>query len=113
TPVRVQSSLSFVAVSAGAEATCALAADHRAWCWGLSSVGGTGAPVGGPLFNTTPVAVLGDRTYSEIETGATHACARAADGTWCWGNTGRGQLGSGQDNGVVKAVPPRKVVFPN
>lgn len=111
-PVGVATSVKFTAISAGAASTCALAVDGTAWCWGLRGDLGSGLP-GLPLYVSTPVAVTGGHLFTEISTGGGHSCARAADGTWCWGMNSAGQLGTGTDNGgFISFLNPVKVRFP-
>jgi alpha-tubulin suppressor-like RCC1 family protein/uncharacterized protein YjdB len=113
-PVKVVTTVKFTAIAAGGSHTCALAQDQTAWCWGLTGSLGDGTSSGGPLNRTTPVAVVGGRQFTEISAGGAHNCARATDGTWCWGGTNNGDLGDGvARNGLIQFVTPVKVVFPN
>lgn len=112
TPVKVATSVKFTAISAGSSHTCALAEDGTAWCWGLRGNLGVLNQTALPLYVTTPIQVFGNRQYTEISSGGGHTCARAADGTWCWGSNFNGQLGSGASGGVGTFGPPVKVRFP-
>jgi alpha-tubulin suppressor-like RCC1 family protein/uncharacterized protein YjdB len=112
-PTRVATSVRFTAIGSGASHTCALAQDQTAWCWGSRGNVGS-AQLGLPLNVTTPIQVFGGRKYTEISAGGQHTCARAADGTWCWGLLNfSGELGKGGGNvGAGINTTPVKVRFP-
>ncbi len=79
-----------VALSAGANHTCALKAGGSVACWGNSDsrVEGGGAP--------TPVVVTGLTSTVAISAGDSHNCALQASGSVvCWGFNNSGQLGNG------------------
>jgi alpha-tubulin suppressor-like RCC1 family protein len=110
-PVKVATTLKFTKIAAAGN-TCALAQDQTAWCWGQRGGNGDGADNTAPLSQTTPVAVLGGRQFTEISSGG-NTCARTTDGTWCWGSSSNGQLGDGvPTGGLIRFVAPVKVVFP-
>jgi alpha-tubulin suppressor-like RCC1 family protein len=112
TPVKVATTVKFIAITAGGSHTCALAEDHTAWCWGLGGNLGSLAPTTLPLYVTTPIQVFGGRQFTEIDAGVgAHTCARAADGTWCWGSDLSGELGTGVAHAGTSG-PPVKVRFP-
>ena len=96
-------SLAFVAVTAGGQHSCALAADGRAVCWGASTwYQGGGAPV--PRLHPVSAA---PGPYRRVEAGRRHTCAIAPDGSLdCWGDNTEGQLGSGSAGGW-RAFPVR------
>lgn len=83
------------ALALGAEHACALANDGKVLCWGANKDGQLGD--GTTTRRDAPVAVTGlPAPAVEIAAGASHTCARVADGgVWCWGSNGRGQLGDG------------------
>lgn len=110
TPVKVVSSVAFTAITASVFGTCALAQDQTAWCWGIHGGNGDGTPPRGPngiQSQPTPVPVFGGRQFTEISRG-NHTCARAADGTWCWG----GILDFGELGNTPRYNAPVKVKFP-
>lgn len=88
-PVAMPTGVTFSAISAGAEHTCALATDGSAWCWGglmwvtRGTLGdGTGKYRMAPTAVTMPPSV----TFTAISAGDASTCALATDGTvWCWG----------------------------
>jgi alpha-tubulin suppressor-like RCC1 family protein len=93
-PVNVIGLTDAVAVSAGANHTCAVKADSSVVCWGGNFLN----QLGNPNFTTsqtpTLTAVIGITDTVELSAGAYHTCARKTDGTvLCWGGGGSGQLG--------------------
>jgi len=106
-PQLVRGSVSFVAISAGALQTCAIADTGLAYCWGGNSLGQLG--VSSAFLNelcgesrvpcsTVPIRVTGWRTFSQITAGlGHHACALTLAGNiFCWGAGGMGQRGDGR-----------------
>jgi alpha-tubulin suppressor-like RCC1 family protein len=94
TPVPINSSLSFSAVSAGTAHTCAVATTGEIYCWGFSDSGRLGDGTG---FNGLgPIKVAGSVTFTAVSAGDSHTCAIATSGdAYCWGRNDRGQLGIG------------------
>jgi alpha-tubulin suppressor-like RCC1 family protein len=106
-PRLVRGSANFVAVSAGALQTCAIADTGLAYCWGGDTFGQLG--VSSVFLNercgesrvpcsTVPVRVSGWRVFSQITAGqGDHACALTLAGNvFCWGAGGMGQRGDGR-----------------
>ena len=86
--------LTFVAVSAGGDHTCALTADGTAYCWGSNAYGQLGT--GNVTQFLTPAAVTGGLKFSQILAGNGFTCGIAASGTaYCWGKNDGGQMGVG------------------
>jgi alpha-tubulin suppressor-like RCC1 family protein len=118
----------FTQLDAGRDFTCGRIPGDRAFCWGIDSVGQLGAvesdTVCIDIFGATrvsetgviltdfpcslvPLAVQGERTFTQITAGDAHACGLVADGTaWCWGTGEIGQLG----NGATRDVDPPTLV---
>lgn len=92
-PVKVAGGLSFVAVSAGVDHTCAITTGGDAYCWGSNGVGKLGDGSVLPAF--TPRAVSGGLKFTSISLGETHTCGIAGGKAYCWGDPTHGQLGGG------------------
>jgi alpha-tubulin suppressor-like RCC1 family protein len=99
-PIRVKADATndlanVVALSAGANHTCALKADHSVVCWGANEDGQLGD-------NTTtnrsyPVAALSASASNALalSAGGSHTCVASLNGTvQCWGAGNSGQLGT-------------------
>lgn len=86
-------------VSAGAQSTCAVDPEERAWCWGSDWAGALGR--GEPRTFTsspTPGEVAGGHRFRSISVGGNTACGLAeAGGTYCWGDNVHGKVGNGTD----------------
>jgi alpha-tubulin suppressor-like RCC1 family protein len=134
-PVPISSELTFKAVSAGTDHTCAVATDGAAYCWGNNTYGqiGNGSPRGGSphtrweagvaVMTPTPVAGaffrtgtapggeatfehLGIVSFKSISAGVNYTCGISTDGAaHCWGNGGQGKLGHGSQAGWAAPIP--------
>jgi alpha-tubulin suppressor-like RCC1 family protein len=114
-PKPVMGGLALDRISGGRFFTCAETTGSKAYCWGLNSDGqlGIGTLTGpsacsiGPC-STRPVAVMGGRSFAQVDAGGLHVCARtAADLAYCWGDSFYGQTGTGAifwDEKAPKAV---------
>jgi alpha-tubulin suppressor-like RCC1 family protein len=93
----------YLAVTAGREHSCAIAADSTAFCWGSNEYGQLGAENDGTTClrddrpipcRTRPVAVTGGLKFRRISAGGVHSCGLALDDRiYCWGDNLRGSLG--------------------
>jgi len=97
-PIAVLGDHRFVRITAGLAHTCGVTAQGAAWCWG----GGFEARESGFLGNgflmrsETPVRVVSDSVFVEIDAGYDNTCALTAAGqAWCWGRNAKGEGGSG------------------
>ncbi|HEX5386404.1 MAG TPA: Ig-like domain-containing protein [Gemmatimonadales bacterium] len=111
TPVlaRTPAGLEFVAVSAGAEFTCALATTHVAYCWGLNDSGqlGNATNVATNTPNPTPLEV-GGGPFASLGATQGHVCAVGDNSNslaFCWGSNLTGELGRGGSAGTGDFVP--------
>lgn len=104
TPVAVSqgalpAGVNFKQISVGYLASCAIATNDRAYCWGINNYGQAG--MGSLGDHTTPVAVLqGDIpagvNFAEISSSNLHVCATATNNrVYCWGYGQYGQIGNG------------------
>jgi hypothetical protein len=83
-----------VAISAGANHSCALLSDGTLRCWGRNRDGQLGD--GANTDSSIPVRVSGLTGAVAVSAGAGLTCAVLSEGTVsCWGDNPTGQLGSG------------------
>lgn len=97
-------------VSAGEQHTCAIASDGSAWCWGSrvsgrlgdgSSTGSSQVPVAVDV-SSLPVGTV----WKSLSAGVQSTCGLTADDeVYCWGDSGRGQLGTGPTFGLPRLRP--------
>jgi len=110
-PVQIAKSEMWMHVGAGVYHHCALTGSGRVRCWGGNFYGELG---GGSRTNASiPISMLVDGDdrddWIDIEVGPRHSCALRNDGrAWCWGTSGRGQLGLDGD----EYSPPIELVGP-
>jgi alpha-tubulin suppressor-like RCC1 family protein len=86
--------LTFYQLSAGLGTTCGVAADARAYCWGLA---GRGLLGDGTLTNRSrPGPVLGGLSFRQLSVGGVVTCGVTTDyHAYCWGYNGTGAVGDG------------------
>jgi alpha-tubulin suppressor-like RCC1 family protein len=98
TPIAVTGGLHVAQVTSGGP-NCLLTTDGQAYCWGFNWEGELGDGTTEPV-DLSPVAVAGNRRYTQLHAGFTHACALAASGAaFCWGQNAYGELGTGTSTG--------------
>ena len=86
--------LRFRVVMAGADESCGVATNGKAYCWGDNSLGELGD--GTTTQRLTPTAVQGDLNFRNLTGGNFYTCGVTTDDrAWCWGYNGNGQLGDG------------------
>ncbi len=94
-PAVTTTTLVWTQVTVGAQHTCALASNARAYCWGSADWGKLGI---GPTSTNQlrPTRVSGGLQFAQISAGFRHTCAVTTDGkAYCWGENSSGQLGDG------------------
>lgn len=109
-PVAVAGGHSFTKLAVGVDFACGLTGGGQAYCWGTDQLGQLGdgpgsvescaTPAGTSQCSTTPTAVAGGLTFTDIVAGETFACGLTAAGAvHCWGEDEMGQLGDGASSG--------------
>jgi hypothetical protein len=107
TAVPVDGDHTFISISAGAQHTCAVDIDGKAWCWGNDANGqlGTAVTITTVAARYSPRPVQGTYKFVAISAGAQHTCALGKDKLiYCWGSGSCGQSGSGPESNVPKPV---------
>jgi len=110
TPVAVSGGITFRAISAGADHTCGVATDNRAFCWGNNDWRQLGT---GTVFTTSPTLVSETLRFAKITAGTSFTCGiTTGNETYCWGANSIGQIGDGGkiSYGNVFVSAPQKVV---
>lgn len=104
-PAPVSGSRSFRQISAGADHSCAVATDHRAFCWGINSFGTLGD--GTRTDRMAPTLVRGGTRYYQVDAGLWHTCGVTYPErlVYCWGSNDFGQLGDGTLTQRLTPVP--------
>jgi len=97
------------AVVAGAEFSCAVAADDAVYCWGDNHFGQLA--IGGDTTRATAAPVEGLAHATTLAAGGAHTCATADDAQgapalFCWGANDSGQLG---DASSIDAPTARRI----
>jgi len=87
--------LVFAQVSAGDYHTCAIATGGTMYCWGRNDEGQLGIGASDSAVHPLPLPVLGGQHYVSVTTGGSFTCGvSTSGGTWCWGLSALGALGS-------------------
>jgi alpha-tubulin suppressor-like RCC1 family protein len=110
TPVAVGGGITFRSVSAGADHTCGVSTDNRAFCWGNNEWRQLGK---GTVFTSMPTLVSETLSFAKITAGTSFTCGITTGGdTYCWGANQLGQIGDGGkiSYGNVFVAAPQKVV---
>lgn len=109
-PVAVAGGLTFRSVSAGADHSCGVTTDNRAYCWGNNDWRQLGT---GTVFSGTPVLVSNALSFARITAGTAFTCGITTSGAaYCWGANSIGQVGDGGkiSYGNVFVSAPQQVV---
>jgi alpha-tubulin suppressor-like RCC1 family protein len=103
-PFNVDSARAYIAVTAGAEHTCAVSEAGDAYCWGRGTEGQLGT--GARSNEVRPTKVVGELDFDSISAGRSHTCAlTAARVAYCWGANDHGQRGSAVGAADDEPVP--------
>ena len=100
-----------IQIQSGWGTGCAIASNNMAYCWGNNSDGRLGN--GSTATSFSPVAVaMGamptGTTVRHIDAANVHTCVIASnDNTYCWGQNGLGQLGTGDLSNPYTSYTPR------
>lgn len=93
-PAFVNAGVTFAQIGAGANQSCAAAADDVGYCWGHNDDGDLGNGTTEP--GLTPGPVSGGISFTSISSGFGHTCGLATNGAaYCWGENLNGELGDG------------------
>lgn len=115
-PAPVQGLPAVKRVATSASFTCALTESGRVHCWGVNFSGEQGNTTNNGAFvaDYSPQEVAGLPDATDVDTGIEHTCALTVAGAvYCWGNNGKGQIGTATNYGVNTANPsPAPVVLP-
>jgi alpha-tubulin suppressor-like RCC1 family protein len=93
-PIYVNTTNTFVAISASGSRSCGIISNGSAMCWGMGTSGKLG--YGGTSQQNNPVYVNTTNTFVAISAGSSHTCGIISNGSAiCWGLGTSGQLGNG------------------
>jgi alpha-tubulin suppressor-like RCC1 family protein len=96
-----------VSIVTSSQASCALAADGSAECWGTGAATGFASNA---VYGGTPAPVQGGLRFVSLAAGLQSVCGLTAGGAaYCWGSNLVGQLGNGT---LADSALPVKVVAP-
>jgi alpha-tubulin suppressor-like RCC1 family protein len=110
-PVSVYGFKTFTDFSCGSNHVCAIDAnDGSMWCWGRGTWGqlGTGAY---NISNSSPVSVLGNRSYISVGVIANSSCGMLENGDiYCWGRGSLSGISTSYNSPVlIPAISPARV----
>jgi len=98
-------SITYRAVAAGDQHTCAVGNNRRAYCWGRDGSGQLGV-VPAVLERPTATAVAAGATFVAVTSGSAHSCGLGVDSLIrCWGANADGELGTGTPSTSALPAP--------
>ncbi|HKQ35974.1 MAG TPA: hypothetical protein VJT11_11770 [Nitrospiraceae bacterium] len=103
TPQLVSGPLPFLSITTGSAFSCGLVHIGEAYCWGTNWTGqlGNGHI---PFLSDIPTPVSGGLTFTSLSAGGSHVCGiTVSGGSYCWGDNGSAQLGTGTT--IMSSVP--------
>jgi alpha-tubulin suppressor-like RCC1 family protein len=96
TPVIMPGGVTFTAISAGGQHTCALGSDNQTYCWGSDASGQLGNGDGLTANQDSPSPVQSPGTaFVIISAGNQHTCGITSGAAFCWGDNSNRTLGDG------------------
>jgi alpha-tubulin suppressor-like RCC1 family protein len=105
-PTLISGSHSWSQISTGENGACGVTTTGVGYCWGAGGNGQLGSG-GTPGQQTSPIAVSGGYTWSQIAEGSASACGVTTSGTgYCWGYNNNGQLGN---NSLTQSTTPSAI----
>ncbi len=105
-PTLINSTESFVSITADGLRTCSLLSNGSAMCWGLNTNGQVGDGTIG-LRKLNPTFVNSTEPFISITAGDLHTCGLLSNGSaMCWGDNENGQIGNGSSSAPVNNVNP-------
>ena len=103
-PVFVNTTNTFVSISAYGGHTCGIISNGSAMCWGYNNHGQIGDGTNG-TDRLNPVFVNTTNSFISIDSGDWHSCGLLSNGSaMCWGYNNYGQIGDGT-NGTDRLNP--------
>lgn len=106
-PVSVVGDHSFIETSSGSAHNAGLKVDGTLWKWGTDSNGRLGRNTQNEN-KSSPVSVIGDHSFVDVQSGTSNTVARKDDGTaWAWGLNSSGRLG---DDTIINRSSPVSVI---
>ncbi|MBB4635654.1 alpha-tubulin suppressor-like RCC1 family protein [Longimicrobium terrae] len=105
TEVAMPLGVTFVSISAGTTATCALGTNGKGYCWGLDEEGqlGNGPATSRIQWAPSEVVMPTGTFFTGISAAASNGCAVTAGPAYCWGQNRWSAVGDGTD--VFRHVP--------
>ena len=111
-PAPVDTTLRFMAVSAGTDHSVGVARDGTVYTWGHNEGGQLGRTPTGAEPAGRPGPVPGPSGATGVSAGRTHSTAITGSGAWAWGGNQYGQLGTTTGNGTSNGAAPARVPNP-
>lgn len=109
-PVRVNTNVLFMALSAGNHHTCGVATNSQVYCWGDNGAGENGqSPGGGEFYAPTPLPVGTPSFTQVIATGQGTCALTKAGAAYCWGSNSDAELGDGEPIDLASHPVPQPV----
>ena len=113
TPTLVRGSLSFTAIAAGWEHTCAIATTGATYCWGRNEDARQLGDDSQITHRGVPGVIAGSLQFTSLFAGALATCGRTSSNeVHCWGGNYYGGLGNGEIDASGVGHPVRTLGGP-